>query len=159
MSCTDPSNKSLRYFRVFRNMIKLHSLYSSPPLINALNDDDIDAQIYRWHIMTEVSSNLVLKTIHSSFVTKHLNLALRQWRRKTFLNYLDVSDWHLAHEGQLCNSVDMDNIWGGINQTLEIGEAHCNTSNSPWIDFIPISLTPVIFLIRQWWPQWWWWWY
>lgn len=54
VSCTDPSNQSLRDFCVFRSVIKLHSLYRYPPFMNDENDDGINAQINTLHRLSKL---------------------------------------------------------------------------------------------------------
>lgn len=91
-SCKDNGIQSLRYCSVFRNMIKLNSLYSSSPFTNPKTDDCIDAQIGTYNRLTEIFLSICrhkeFKTIQSAFVTKHFSAM----EKRKFLNTLDSSD-------------------------------------------------------------------
>lgn len=80
--------------RVFRQFVKLHSIYNCSPFMNVKTEDDIEAQVNTLFRVRDVCKSIGFRTVQHQDVLKQYKLsvcALQEERK--FLSYMSSKQW------------------------------------------------------------------
>lgn len=80
--------------RVFRNIVKMLSLYSSSEFMSARCDKDAEEKINNLHRLMKVCKSQRFRTVPYTIVTKQYTPSINAVEEENkFLKYIDFVDW------------------------------------------------------------------